>query len=311
MDDLIDRYASAVASHLPKAERGDIAEELRQGLAARREDAEAELGRPLRAAEVAEMLKAFGNPITVAGRYRKRQYLIGPDLYPYYLRSLSGLLTLIAVLAALRSLPAVWDGDLARAVTIWIGLFWEVGLLAALSVTLTFAVMEAAPGVRALGANWNPLALPPVNGLPRRTLGELIFEIVASGVFLLFWTEVWSFDRAPSVTAAQIWDQLYWPVLLLFAGGVVANLLDLIRPRWAINTSWLNLAVNLAIAAVVLLLFASRPWVEGEDAGLVRNVELTIGVILAIVGLISASEAWADWKSIRKAGGMMRHTATA
>ena len=86
--DLIDRYLAAVGVLLPQAQKADIIAELRDVLLNRREEKEATLGRPLTRSENEALLKDFGNPLTVAGRYGRQQYLIGPELYPIYVFSL-------------------------------------------------------------------------------------------------------------------------------------------------------------------------------------------------------------------------------
>ena len=67
--DLIDRYLSAVSFLLPKDQREDITAELRDALMTRREEKEAEVGRPLTRDEDAALLRAFGHPLDVAARF--------------------------------------------------------------------------------------------------------------------------------------------------------------------------------------------------------------------------------------------------
>src|SRR5690348_4783961 len=81
--DMLDRYLAAIARELPKAQASDIAAELRDTLLSQIEERETELGRPLAKGELEALLIAFGNPLEVAGRYRKTQHLIGPEVFPY------------------------------------------------------------------------------------------------------------------------------------------------------------------------------------------------------------------------------------
>ena len=82
--DLIDRYLDAVRLFLPRGQRDDITAELRDVLMTRREEREAELGRPLTRKEDEALLHDYGHPLMVAARYGRQQYLIGPELYPVY-----------------------------------------------------------------------------------------------------------------------------------------------------------------------------------------------------------------------------------
>lgn len=83
---LLDRYLRAVAAQLPKASREDIVAELRDLLLNRFEAKEEELGRPLTDAEQEAILREFGHPLSVAGRYGAGPgHVVGPELYPYWL----------------------------------------------------------------------------------------------------------------------------------------------------------------------------------------------------------------------------------
>src|SRR4051812_26455396 len=81
---LFNRYIESVKSYLPERQRDDIVRELAEELRSQVADKEAELGRTLNEIEVAVILKNFGHPMVVAGRYLPRQHLIGPAVFPFY-----------------------------------------------------------------------------------------------------------------------------------------------------------------------------------------------------------------------------------
>lgn len=66
--EMVNRYIYAVRCWLPPKQK-DAALELHEDLLGQIEDREAEFGRPLAAAEVAEILKRCGHPLIVASRY--------------------------------------------------------------------------------------------------------------------------------------------------------------------------------------------------------------------------------------------------
>ena len=113
--ELLDQYLRSVRSCLPAAQRDDIVSELSENLRAQIEDKEGELGRPLNEGEVEAILKQHGHPLVVASRYRQDQrsvafgqQIIGPVLFPFYIRVLSfnlGL-TSIVILIVLTALFA-------------------------------------------------------------------------------------------------------------------------------------------------------------------------------------------------------------
>src|SRR5215510_8087242 len=92
----VDRYLKAVAKALPEAQREDIVRELSEDIRSEMEDKAGELGRPLTESEQQALLKQRGNPLVLAGRYRQDhrtlafgRQLIGPVLFPFYVRVLS------------------------------------------------------------------------------------------------------------------------------------------------------------------------------------------------------------------------------
>ena len=82
---LVERYLSAISAQPPCREADDIVAELGDAIASRIEDREEALGRPLTADEIEALVKDFGHPLVVAARYRNQQWLIGPEVYPFYL----------------------------------------------------------------------------------------------------------------------------------------------------------------------------------------------------------------------------------
>jgi len=94
--DLVDRYVKAVAKALPEKQREDISNELTEDIRSEIEDRERELGRELTEAEQEVLLKQRGNPLVLAARYRQDhrsvafgRQIIGPVLYPFYIKVLS------------------------------------------------------------------------------------------------------------------------------------------------------------------------------------------------------------------------------
>ena len=111
--DLIERYLAAIGRQLPAKQSADIQAELRDVLVSRIEDRAAELGRPPERAEIEALLVAFGHPMVVAGRYRKIQHLVGPDVFPFWwagfkvtLGIIGGVYLVLILLGVLAESPA-------------------------------------------------------------------------------------------------------------------------------------------------------------------------------------------------------------
>jgi hypothetical protein len=103
--DLLDRYLQAVKFFLPRAQQDDIIKELSEDVHSRLDDLQAELGRPPNAAEQEALIKSYGHPALLAGRYGPRRQLVGPEMFPFYwfvLRLASSTAILVHVIVAPR-----------------------------------------------------------------------------------------------------------------------------------------------------------------------------------------------------------------
>lgn len=110
--DLVERYLKAVAAQLPKADRDDIAAELRDEIMDRLDALEGRLGRAPTDDEVEALLREVGHPLTVAARYRSGpQALIGPELYPWWMFGVKVGLTVMAGVTLIGLAVRVLVGD--------------------------------------------------------------------------------------------------------------------------------------------------------------------------------------------------------
>ena len=138
--DLLERYLAEVRRNLPARDADDIVAELRDVLTARAEDQEEATGN----VDWEGLLRDFGHPLVVAARYRKHQWLIGPEMYPFYLHFLK-IITGI-VLAVVTGIAIVkgmlWDHDVGQAIVAYLGSLWWSAASAVGSVTIVFALIE-------------------------------------------------------------------------------------------------------------------------------------------------------------------------
>jgi hypothetical protein len=255
--EILDRYLASVRSALPEAQRDDIINELSENLRSQIEDRESELGRPLTGAEVEAILKQHGHPMIVAGRYRQDdrsvsfgRELIGPTLFPFYLRVLkfnlgiTGAIQLVVFTALYFSgqstvgsfIPSIFYGFLAQ-------FFF---------VTLVFSGVDY--HWKKHPNSWDPAKVTRVlhpafanagsapSGARRPSNRVSRFDSVAQLIALcvaLVWLRIAQgapfliFGPAAAfLRPAPIWHQFYWPVVALIALGVLQALINLIRPDW-------------------------------------------------------------------------------
>lgn len=315
MTDLIERYVAAVARELPEAQRADIAAELRDELMSGLEAREEALGRPLARGELEAALVDFGNPLVVAGRYRRVQHLIGPEMFPFWWAALRAVLLVIAAIyLALAILVIVGGGGVPEVVERATPSIIETLIFAFGAVTLTCAAIERFGKPQVL-ARWKPANLPPAQGRARKRF-DIMVEIAMGVVAILWWTGAVHFrNLLPGLwlrlDLAPVWTLWWWPILIYLTGELAMNVNALLQPgRVALNRS-LAIARDLAGAAILLGVLQADRIVEVSAAHLSRSalaeiqsnvdrgfhVGLTVAILLFLA--MAALEAWRLRASLR------------
>jgi len=315
--ELLDRYVGAVRSFLPKEQQDDIVTELRDNTQSQMDDREAELGRPLTEAEQEAILQQHGHPMIVAGRYRTDQgslvfgrQLIGPTLFPIYLRTLwytfglSLAITLIVFAARVASGGPITFGGALNAIVLQVAIQFGV-------VTCIFTVAEQSlPTMR-----WSvqrPPALPSLaQQAPRVPRLESIAQIVAM-VVLLFW--LWFvFERSSLLLGpaadiyrlGPVWQRVALPILAIFMVFIVQGLVNLVRPDWMGFRSVTRVGLDIAGLIVLVYLVRTDHWVvlahpNGDGGGSLANINQYVYYALWVVVIGSISVTLIDaWKLIR------------
>ncbi|WP_235735803.1 hypothetical protein [Nocardioides alcanivorans] len=271
MATLTEKYVHAVTRSLPEDQRDDVADELRATIADRADSLRHEDGQlDQEQAEYAAVAE-LDDPIRLSARYAGRPlHLIGPAVYPSYVRLLKAiLLAVLPVIAVVTVVVQVLDGDNVGAVvghTAWTT--FTVGVQIVFWVTLVCILVErgSAPEdvTKNLGADWSPDDLPEPPRATQFPLGELI----ASVVFLLvaiaflvgqhFWT--WHEDGSE---ALPMLDPDLWTFWLPFLIAVAIAMIGFEIIKWRTG-HWTS---GLAIANTVLGLLFAAPvvWLAATD----------------------------------------------
>jgi hypothetical protein len=92
---LLERYLQAVQLFLPRRQQDEVAGEITAGLRAQMAGLEHAIGRTLTDDERANVVRRYGHPVVVAARYREREHLISPSLFPLYIRVLGAALAVM------------------------------------------------------------------------------------------------------------------------------------------------------------------------------------------------------------------------
>jgi hypothetical protein len=332
--DLLDRYLAAVAALLPKTQREDIVAELRDTLLNQMEEKEAELGRPLTAKEREAVLKAFGHPIAVAGRFGTTRSLIGPELYPFYMFGVKALLVVAAVVSAIPVVisivtePGAAAGGLARFVSGFLSTgFTMIGVATVLGVAFERGWIP-----RTGFTDWKVADLPVLDALGTTRKGlfnksalerrfEALLEVILTALFILWWTGLVQAPWSDHITGgdmvlqpAPVWATLYWPILAMAGLQLVSSLVGLLRPAWVRARAALELAgsaAGLALATVLLqagrLVMVASDGARGAEAeasaGLQQALDLSFHLTTVVMIVVFVVKIAIDlWRLFRGAG---------
>jgi hypothetical protein len=321
--DLVDRYLKAVEKALPETQREDIIRELSEDIRSEMEDKESELGRALTEAEQQAVLKQRGNPLLLAARYRQEhrtlafgRQLIGPVLFPFYLKVLSFNLGLTFVVVAIIFIALGVSGqkigfhDILS--TCLLQLFIQLGV-----VTLIFSLIERHltkhPDRWDLSGKCGSIQLDlkveknkslPIERGKWVSRFESVSIIIASAVALTWMTEVQRYPflilgpAAAFLKLAPIWYQVYFPIVLLTVAEIVRATINLVRPDWTRFRAVYSVVVHCGGLVVVYFLIRAGSWVvaggpaaehASEYTRTVEIVNQSIYYGLLIAGLFSAA----------------------
>jgi len=300
---LIDRYLQTVRLSLPAARRDDIVRELAADIRGQIADREEALGRALTEDEQESLLKQFGHPLVLATRYGPQRHVIGPALFPTYWLALRIALTgALMVNAAIALALAVSGTPLSRALGPLASFPFTIAITVFGWVTLVFALLDLNLP-RLLQHAWvdlKGLTLPIAEGpASRLALGA---EIVGSTAFLIWWLAIPEspflvFGPAAAFLApAPIWQQLHWPIAVIWMGSLMVLWAVLIRPEWTrIRRAgrFVNDFLSLVLAVILLnadavVQFAGSGTPPPNAANAIRFINAQAKIVLLIWLLASA-----------------------
>ncbi|MBS0334200.1 MAG: hypothetical protein JSS35_15635 [Proteobacteria bacterium] len=298
--DLIERYLAAIGRHLPARQAADIEGELREELLSRREEREAALGRPLTRQDVEALLLEFGHPLVVAARYRQPQYLIGPEVYPFWASTIQWSAVILAIVYVTLLALAMLLGR-TRADILGVGRnILSIGFELCALITIAFAAFERA-GKAGFLRDWKPSRLPPADRGGRKRFA-IASEIAVETIFVLWWQGLIHFQNLfpypvqLSVKLAPVWAAWHWEILAYALLGIAADLIALARPQWARTNVGLRAGRYLYGVAILAFVFQAGHWVDVSSPIIAPEVVETIqtnfdlgmkiGVGVAILGML-------------------------
>src|SRR6266404_5489130 len=280
---IIDGYLHSVKKCLPAAQADDIIKYLSENIFSQIEDKESELNRSLTEVEVEGILKQHGHPLLVASRYRQEQrsvsfgrQIIGPALFPFYIRVLKfnlGL-TSVVILVIFAALFASGQpiGSVLQVLCYQLLIQFSI-------VTLIFWLMDK--HFTSFPDRWDPRKPYKVQhpALTAREDGPRIPRLNSAShlialLIALFWIRLVQHHQflffgpaASFLSLSPNWTRLYLPINGLILLGIVGAGISLVRPDW-IRLHWLiRVLVSAGNLMVGLFLLQSGDSIVVVDLG--------------------------------------------
>ena len=304
-DTLTDRYVAEVIRRIPADQREDVAAELQATIA---DTVEANGADP----ETAEraVITELGDPIRLAARYADRPLaLIGPALYPTYVRVLKLLLATVLPLVTALSviLDVVEHNDAGSAFESGLDTIITVGAQMVAWLTAVFAVMDRLQVRGGLPDIWTPDKLPRVRSSDRSSAGACASAAWNAALLVLI---LWQYTTVPyrdgddrlAILDPDLWSGWIWPVLIGLAAIVVLEIIRIRRGSWSLPlVGWYAAAEALASLPLAWLVAEQRllnpDFVAaiGEDNVAADSWWSAAAVVIVIIG------SWEVAKRFREA----------
>lgn len=263
---LTDRYVYAATRRLGDDQRDDVALELRGDVADRVDALQSDDPTLTHEAAETRALMDLGDPDRLSAQYSgSTQHLIGPALFPTYVRVLRPVLaTAVPAVAVVIAAVTTLDGGSIGSIigqSIWTAL--TVALHICFWVTLSFAIAERSTDANTVTSSlgmkeWHPDQLPEPPRAPRQALGETVVNIVWLGVMggLVVWQQfgspLWHDGERVPVLDPALWS--FWLPLVLVLLAVEA-LFELVKYNaggtWTIPLAAVNTVTGALFAAPV------------------------------------------------------------
>jgi hypothetical protein len=287
-DAVIEMYIDDTVRLLPKAQRNDVAAELRALLKEELDARARESGRSADTTLALTQVRGFGRPNEVAARYHPAPAIIDPADTGTFLRAAiigtCALLLLSALRKLLPPIPGNAEDYVVLSILAWLGLL-VVGF-----------------GLKGhVGRNWpNRVQWAPRDPNRVNRIGTAVLMPIAAlvVVFYAFPTRVFDlasggrFDSSWSTYAAEFQrSRLPWFIGCL-AGLVLLQSMAAIRGRWTRVTRRIGIGLNLALSLLTLSFAVDGNIFQSAEVDrIARNVLAMVAVIyVPCVGLLVYGE---------------------
>ncbi len=331
MNDLVDRYVWAVAKDLRAETRDDVARELRatiEDMIDARGSTSEETTR--------DVLVELGDPAELALNYSgRRRYLIGPGVYPLYVRLLKILLSVIApIVFAVTLVAALWEGadGVALAILGAANAAVQTGVMVAFWITLVFVVLErtgALPsGLHGGDAKaWDPASLPAVVEKRQITLADTIVSLIVLSLLVAWipWQRshsVFHVGGEPVQFLEQgLWDFWIPAFVVVVAASMAVEVWKYGDGYWTLPLVVVNVTLNAVFAGLVAVALTTQDVVSPlflatfrDKSGMAFPGDIVgLGVVLVVIAIClwDSIDCVLQYLRVRRAEGAGRIAAGA
>ena len=264
--ELIERYLQEVGKYLPADKRVDILSEMRSSL---NDTLEAHTSAGSQEDEVLQVLQEMGAPRKVASSYYPEgQYLIGPELFPFFQFIFS---IVLAASIGGQLIAAIVEFGFSQPPVPIVGQVWQIlnGILPTIgAVVIVFAILQRLnvhPEFEK--QEFNPRDLPPLHTSQPISRAEKVFSVIVGTLFLAFLWQVavnGVFSGKGGITpfTNPVLDQYFPWITLSIAIGILLDVVLLWRGHWELPTRILRIGAN--IFSLIVLAFL----IQGHTAWL-------------------------------------------
>ena len=324
---IVERYLRAVRDNLPRGQQDDIINELNDSIQSRFEDEEASLGRPLGEAEEAAILKGFGHPMTVAAQYRGDdrsltfgRQLIGPELFPTYLKVLWINLAVTLVIAAISIVASgsIWSGIAGFLVPFAIQFVAVTAIF--IGVEYRWVRNPDAWDPRTVASMGSDVDLSSLDGVAVQLIGKpysravpvttSVLEIGLLGVAFAAWLAIAFPQQIGDFVPGPGWVELYRPATVIFVLALLTPVVSLIRPTWVRFRVAGHAVVDIATVVLGAVSLALGSWIVVADPAtasadtveLASLINTIVRISLAAMIVLTAINAALEVRRFRQLG---------
>lgn len=273
---LIDRYIAEVGKRLSLVKgRADIEKELRSTLEDMLEDRAQKAGKSADEAMEIELLKEYGAPDQVAATYDPHPYLIGPRMYPFFIKILQIVFFAIAIAFAVTTgieivtqAPTLAGREFVRAIGHGLGGIVSTAVAAFGNIVLIFAILERIVPNKEFKLDnekeWDPASLmkepEPADVKPWEAILSIVFIFIALSIFN-FNSQIlgiYTFADDKWISVPVLSDAFFrWLPLMNIAwvAEIILYGLLLRSGRWDLPTRLVSIGIKIFQVVIAYLLF--------------------------------------------------------